>query len=34
MGVDEFLQGVGIAILVFIALLLIDGIIKKFKNKE
>jgi hypothetical protein len=34
MSVDEFLQGVGIAILFFIALLLIDGIIKNFKNKE
>jgi hypothetical protein len=34
MGTEEFLQGVGIAILFFIALLLVDDIIKKFKNKE
>jgi hypothetical protein len=34
MGIEEFMQGVGIAVLVFIAILLIDGIIKKFKNKE
>jgi hypothetical protein len=34
MSVEEFLQGIGIAILFFIALLLIDGIIKKIKNKE
>jgi hypothetical protein len=34
MGIEEFMQGVGIAVLFFIAILLVDGIIKKFKNKE
>jgi hypothetical protein len=34
MDLTELFKGVGIAIVIFIAILLIDDLIKKFKNKE